>query len=323
MPVDPLSTFNYALTHPLNDSNVRTGFAVDAAALGNWLAGNSSSSSDSSGAFRWDPGVIAAINANFGQGWGHLFGVAVYEYPAVLGGTADASVSSAGTAGGGQGNPGGPIVPQPLPTSGEQIYLKAVIPQAPPSFSLTLQPPYPVVVGQDATQRGVDVMGQATLNPCTVIWHHVLHIYYYYCGPNHPKCNANSPGAEVRETTKEWDTTQLEPDAMASAAIDATLTPESVAYIQTVLAQRYPGAHVLQGHVRVYPSQWASVTQNYIGIPSGWAFQALRVPFEDPGKWDFGVSLATTGTPHCAPLHWSKGYAGILTVWLREQRLTK
>jgi hypothetical protein len=319
--VDPLSAFNYALTHPTNASGVWTGYAGIAGALGNWF-GNGSSSSNTSDAFRWDPGLVAALNATFGQGLGQLFGVAVYEYPAdtptgVTGG--DAGLS--GVADVSQGVP--PPVPPPLPSGGEEVYLKAVIPQAPPDFTLAFQPPFPVVVGQDPTQRGVDVTGQATLHPCTVIWHHVLHEYWYYCGPNKPSCDCSKEDCEVRETTKEWDTTQLEPDALASAGIDAVLSPASVAYINGPLAQRYPGAHVYQGQVRVYPSQWASVTQNYIGIPSGWAFQALRVPFEDPGKWDFHVALTTTGTPHCSPLNWSKDFPGVLTVWLREQRLTK
>ena len=151
----------------------------------------------------------------------------------------------------------------------------------------------------------------------------MLHEYYTYC-PTKDNC-------EVIETTREWDTTELEPDALAAASIDSALTPKSATYIMTEMARIYPGSKIYQGQVRVYPSTslkgipggWARVTENVIGIPSHWAFLAERVPYADPGDWDFQVALTTTGTPHCAPLNWSRDFSGLLTVWLREQRLVK
>ena len=211
-------------------------------------------------------------------------------------------------------------VPLNVPSSGastgdEEVYLKAVIPPAPPDFTLAFQPDYPTVIGQDPTQRGVDVFGRASLNACTVIWHHVLREYYDYC-PTPGNC-------EVRERRREWDTTDLEPDAMSSATVDSGLNPKSAEYITGELARIYPGTKIYQSQVRVYPSVWARVTEDELGIPSHWAFLAERVPYADPGQWDFHVAIVTTGTPHCAPLHWMDDFPAVLTVWLREQRLVK
>jgi len=196
-----------------------------------------------------------------------------------------------------------------------------VIPQPAPEFTLEFQPPFPVVVGQDPAQRGVDVLGRATLGACTVIWHHVLREEYIFCGKE--RCDCSKDACEIRVNTREWDTSEMEADDLASATVEAVLSPESVAYIQGELARIYPGARVYQGRVRVYASQWAKLITHHVGIPTTWAFLAERVPFADPGKWDFGVALTTTGTPHCAPLNWHKDFPQILTVWLREQRLIK
>ena len=334
--VDPLSAFNYSLTHSSYAATQESGYALVSSVVANWLSGNSNSGSragTNDSALRADPGLVAALNSNFAQGLGGLFGVGVYLYPPDLltgMGAATASDVPSGLPGNVPGVPDDvPITEVSLPpppglsSSGEEVYLKAVIPPSPPDFIIETQPPFPVVVGQDSTQRGVDVLGRATLYPCTVIWHHVLHEYYTYC-PTKDNC-------EVIETTREWDTTELEPDALAAASIDSALTPKSATYIMTEMARIYPGSKIYQGQVRVYPSTslkgipggWARVTENVIGIPSHWAFLAERVPYADPGDWDFQVALTTTGTPHCAPLNWSRDFSGLLTVWLREQRLVK
>lgn len=128
----------------------------------------------------------------------------------------------------------------------------------------------------------------------------------------------------MRESIKEWDTTELEPDALASANVDSALSAKAAEAITSgQLAQLYPGTQIYQGGVRAFPSEWARVTANNVGTPSNWQFQAERIPYADPGAWDYSVRLATTGTPHCAPLNWSKNFPGILTLWLREQRLVK
>jgi len=319
---DPLSAFNYALTRPttLNYAGVNTGYANPATWLGNWFSGNGTGSGNA--AFRIDLGLVAAFNSNFGQGMGDLFGVGVYVY--------DAPAAPSGQASASAGNPSAPLgsasatVGSVSPTTGssssEEVYLKAVIPQPPPQFTLTFQPPYPTVLGQDPTKRGVDVYGHATLGVCTVIWHHVAHDFYYFCGSGVPNCGPNSPNVETRESTREWDTTDYEADMLASATVDSSLSAKSVAYIQGPLQTIYPGAKVQQGSVTVYPSEWAQVVEN---APSTWSFLAQRVPYIDPGDWDFRVALTTTGTPHCAPLNWSNTYPAAMTTWLREQRLVK
>ncbi|MBI5030979.1 MAG: hypothetical protein HZB51_10660 [Chloroflexi bacterium] len=295
--VDPLSAFNYALTHDSGSAAGRqtTGYAY----FGNWLAQtlNGTSGSDSgasTGALRLDFGLTNALNSNFGQGFGNLFGVGVYIYNAP-------EVPSGDLSGYAQHHPGvNPTTPiegtsasaagsDPLPTESEEVYLKAVIPQPEPDFKLAMQPDYPVVIGQDLTKRGVDVYGRATLGACTVIWHHVLRTQWEFCGKS--TCDCSKDTCSIRETTQEWDTTEVEPDHLQSASIDSTLNAKSVAYILGAMQQIYPGAKVQQGTVRVYPSTWAQVVENAVGAPTTWTFVAQRVPYSDPGSWDFSVAL--------------------------------
>jgi hypothetical protein len=313
---DPLSAFNYAMTHS-DYTGQQTGYALTTTFLGDWLSGNSGTGD---GAFRFDPGLAMAMGSNFGNGIGALFGVGVYVYDPITG---VASTPMQGDSSVTTGDPTSPptVNPPSCCSSGEEVYLKAVIPQPAPEFTLEFLPPYPIVIGQDATKRGVDIQGRATLGPCTVIWHHVLREQYIYCGKE--RCDCNTDNCEVRESIKEWDTTDYEPDQMASATVDSSLSAKSIAYIQGPMQQIYPGARVQQAQVGVYPTGWARVADYRVSIPTVWTMLAERVPYADPGDWDFQATLNTTGTPHCGPLHWSKAFPGALTVWLREQRLIK
>ena len=333
--VDPLSAFNYALSHGTSqtsgDGSMASGFAMAGNWLGNMLGGHSSGGNGS--AYRIDPGLALALNGNYGQGMGNLFGVGLYVNQ-MAGGSSGfgGSVPLGGIPGVDLGEePPAPSLPpltgipavdigtEPPPT--EEVFLKAVNPQPEPNFELTFQPPFPMVIGQDPTKRGVDVLGRATLGACTVTWHHVLRTQWEFCGK--ATCDCTKDNCSIRETTKEWDTNQLEPDQMAGLTIDSALTTKSTNYINGPMQTPYPGAKVQMGAVRVYPSAWANVVENAIGAPTTWAMLAARVPYADPGDWDFHVALQTTGTPHCRALTWSKDFLGALTVWLREQRLVK
>ncbi len=327
---DPLSAINLNVSGlvPQNAVGVETGYAWMANSLVSTFRGTSGSGDG--GAWRIDPGLAYALNTNLAEGAGKIFGVGAY----LTGALGNAGAREGHNLDGGNANPltdltTNPILPLPEvqkpsakipPAPNEEVTLKAVIPQPEPQFSLEFAPNFPTVVGQDPNQRGVDVTGTAILGPCTVIWHHKLTLYYYV---SVGKDENGEDIVEERVEIREWDTTEYEPDAMASASINSALNPKSVAYIQGELARIYPGARVYQGSLQSFPNGRARVTRHDVGIPTIWQFRSEKLPYADPRTWDYTANLMTTGTPHCGPLNWSKTFPDILRVYLREERLVK
>ena len=273
-----------------------------------------------------DPETQFVENALDVAGYADVSQVDGETFGGVLGGASDVAAGEGATA-----SSGSPATETPTETrqsqpkggvdvSGEQVYLKAVIPPGEPEWSLAFNPPFPVVVGQDPGKRGVDAQGQAVLGACTVIWHHVVHETWTYCGKQ--TCNCAVDNCEERTTTREWDTTEYEPDQIASVSVNTTLSEKSVAYIEGPMQSIYPGAKVIQRTVRLFPSEWSKASQ-VVGVPSVWQFHAERVPYADPGQWDVTVHLVTTGTAHCGPTTFDRTIPEMLTTWLREQRLVK
>jgi hypothetical protein len=209
----------------------------------------------------------------------------------------------------------------PAPASSEQVTLKAIIPPGPPEWGMAFKPDFPTVIGQDPAKRGVDVQAQAVLGACTVIWHHVVRETWTFCGK--ATCNCSVDNCEERETIREWDTTEYEPDQIGSVTVNTALSSSSVAYIQGPMQSLYPGATVFQGQVRVYPSEYSRGASQVVGIPTVWRFSAERIPYADPGSWDVAVRLSTAGTSHCGSVSFDQTFPNAFVTWLREQRMVK
>lgn len=94
----------------------------------------------------------------------------------------------------------------------------------PAAGELRWEPPYPVVIGQDPQRRGVDVILTVWIDPATHIWY----------GPDCPGCT------EHRDPVR---------DELIGVAVQLTLSEASRNWIESELAQRYPGARVRQPEI--------------------------------------------------------------------------
>ncbi len=218
-----------------------------------------------------------------------------------------------------------PYIPPHCPPHPEDLggSVTSIIPPGAPIVQFANAPTYPVVVGQDATQRGADLSAQISVGACTINWHYRVKEDYVYCGPNKPVCNCSVDSCELRTRWKQWDESCSENYPLAGVTIDGKLSQDSVNYITGPLQQQYPGVKVYQGSIRFFPSANAQQTEYTVGNPTIWAMAGVKYPLEDPGGWDVTVNIATQPTIHCGPLRWSLPFPKELTTYFRDQTLTK
>ena len=199
--------------------------------------------------------------------------------------------------------------------------VKNVIAPTPPDVQIVTLPINPVVVGQDPTQRGVDVQETVTVYACTIDWHYRVQEDYVFCGK--ATCDCNVDNCEIRQRWKEWDETCTEPYGIAGITIDGQLSTDSVNYINGEMQNRYPGARVQQGSLRFFPNALARQLSYLVGVPTTWVMQGLKYPLRDPGYWDVNTTIVTEPTTHCGPLQWTVPNPKKIPVYLREQTIIK
>jgi len=197
--------------------------------------------------------------------------------------------------------------------------------QKPPQASLSFDPPYPVVVGQDPDRRGVDVTLHVTSFP-------VIRIYYTrekvgereetrcvwtdpgnpdhtaIWSPGNPPTPNNTPPCDLNWPDWEWKTVKVDvfecvrhvqvlpdPVNLNSVFMQATLSPSSRRWIEE-LAQRYPGARVRRPdwYMRAVGSGHLNPDGSYE------AHATAHFAFEDPGIYLVTASAHTRGTI-CTP----------------------
>ena len=191
-------------------------------------------------------------------------------------------------------------------------------------------PPYPVVVGQDPTNTGVDVYLKIVSYP-------VVYSYEKYelvssttkCGWDDPNddtgeavCYYPEPGCAqpvnpcqqdpVWEnwkwyTEEDWGCVRYEekyadPVDLGTLRVQANLTQESKDWIRGKLASKYPGATVRHPDWELIPvGGWQahqSLDGNKVYVLEG---TVEHVQLEDPGWYQLLIAGRTTGTPYSAP----------------------
>jgi len=162
-----------------------------------------------------------------------------------------------------------------------------------------LAPPYPMVVGQDPTKRGVDLEFRLTIEPTVYTWYEeVEHRECVYVAdgtgqgcaehPNNPYYRENTwvecvPHQVVFRETANW------------VKVSATLSAESREWILERLSIRYPRAYL---H---HPDwTWTNPHQAQAGFEGNtfvWVFRITNVQVADPGWYDLILDGHTSGTP--------------------------
>jgi len=92
--------------------------------------------------------------------------------------------------------------------------------------------------------------------------------------------------------------TQVFPDHLNSAQVSISLTKDSRTWIQTDLAQAYPGAHLLHPDFSYsFPGPGTLLGDQSVF----WTTILPRIQTADPGDYATSVMVRTTGTPVSAP----------------------
>jgi hypothetical protein len=195
------------------------------------------------------------------------------------------------------------INPEPTPTAPPTCPGPSVA-QAWPILTINpTAPNYPVVVGQDPDQRGVDIEGSVTIPPVIYTWYEPVYEDVIECrlaGSGVSDCTRPSgrPGY-LRTVPSLTDCImhQVElPERITMLNSRATLTETSRNWIVNGLGASWYGAHVKQGAVNL--NQHGQVSMGCAGATCSGSLSALGVPFADPGNWDLTITVGTAGTYH-------------------------
>ena len=155
-------------------------------------------------------------------------------------------------------------------------------------------PNNPVVINQDPTKRGVDISVNVVVPPVIVGYNAT------YVERINERLDPSNPAKTI------WDRLIEEcrrytitiPDRVANVNVALDLSAESVTWITTDLALRYPGLRVYQGHWDVFPGLCAGGT--YDDFRAFGCF-AKSIPLKDPGYYILTINGLTTGTVVTAP----------------------
>ena len=176
-------------------------------------------------------------------------------------------------------------------------------------------PDYPLVVGQDPDQRGVDVSFSASVAP--TIYTKWFKIPESECRPGadgngNYNCTTDN-GAQGHHVLVGWQCVsqvQVFDECIASAVASIALSQSSRAWILDELSIRYPGAYIHRPSFSVQ------------GSGCSWTASETGLQVEDPGHWNMTVRGMTSGTPVSAPRNFSQN-VGVFDAWLKEISIIK
>ncbi len=195
--------------------------------------------------------------------------------------------------------PGPPVTPVP-----EECPINLRVSQQLPTIGVQkIAPAYPIVVGQDPGKRGVDVSASIQTHPAIVKFDvpKYEHECQYVGGDILDSACQNNPGWKNKKIFVGCETKTLTyPDPIAFAVIEADLAPESIRWITTDLAAKYPGAHVYQAHWALWPGR-APSQGGLSGDQTNLSVTYLQLPLADPGAYTLRIQGRTTGTPFTPP----------------------
>ncbi|MFQ5410630.1 MAG: hypothetical protein ACE5FI_19640, partial [Anaerolineales bacterium] len=217
-------------------------------------------------------------------------------------------------------DPGPPPVETPPPVSTPWVvtYIPTDCPvpfvtTTPPQANIAKNgPPYPLVVGQDPEQRGVDVSVSARSFPVIYTWYEKV-VYSEF---------AFNPATGRDEIVRQWEVCEERSvsydDPIISISASVSLDGASRSWVLGELNAVYPGAYLHNPDIGLAPrGGWgaAGLGTSVVGA------LIEQVQLADPGNWNLSVSGSTAGTPVSAPL--SFGASSDLRVWLLRVSLTE
>jgi len=198
-----------------------------------------------------------------------------------------------------------PEAPTPEPTPTEPPTCPGPnVEQAWPTISIRpTAPNYPVVVGQDPDQRGVDIQASVSIPPVVYTWYEPIYEDVQECrasGGGTSNCTrANGQpgwlrtvpvlvGCEFRQ--------ELLPEQITQLTARSAITAASRDWIVNGLGAHWYGAQVKQGAFNL--NNYAQVNMGCNGGTCTGSLTALGIPYADPGFHDLTITVGTAGTFH-------------------------
>jgi hypothetical protein len=211
-----------------------------------------------------------------------------------------------------------------------------------------VDPPYPVVVGQDPNKRGADLLWRVEITPVVYTWYEKMEVIEkkicrYVGEGNGSGCpGPESEYSQVLGSTGGWKPWMAENDAwreegggsqieciehvevypvqLTSVGTYANLSEESRDWIEYGgLQQRYPGAHLYIPDWEWLPPLYGNVLDNGMYV---WEWALENIQFQDPGQYGMSVRGSITGTPVTSARVFNIEASGF-SVWLYEATLTQ
>jgi hypothetical protein len=210
------------------------------------------------------------------------------------------------------------------------------------AYGELIDPPYPVVVGQDDANRGADIMWTVEVPPTTYIYYDQI-VEGGTCRYVGDGSGSGCPGPDTYDSIvgagswqswmardNDWDVTgaqrircvrrtQSFTEQIVWWQTLANLTAVSRDWILGDLAVRYPGASLYRPDWLWFPG-----SNGYVRGDGTFVVEWIeeRVQFQDPGTYDMSVMGFTTGTPVTESRYFELP-AGGFDVWLHEAALSQ
>jgi hypothetical protein len=202
----------------------------------------------------------------------------------------------------------------PPPTTAPECHAPVVKVGKISASAAKIAPEYPLVVGQDETRRGADVVYTVTVEPTSyTTWTAVpQYTTTHECNSKTGKCS----NTKVFTGWKCVSNVTWYRESVTNAHANASLTQDSRSWIESGDLQiHYPGAFLHNPDFNL-----GGGGGGFKGNTYNWAF-AGNIQVADPGEFELSISGHTSGTPVHAGRSFSGG--GSFKAYLRETILTK
>jgi hypothetical protein len=192
------------------------------------------------------------------------------------------------------------------PTSAAACPASTIVPGT-PSYSIYKEAPNdPLVVGQDPNKRGADVGYSVTIPPTVYTYYIAIPVYKTIqtctveggCGSSgaSKKAGGKVVSATVLDHVDCEKHVEVYQESITGLGATATLSQESINWINNKLSAYYYGAHTLQTSFNLIPGLASASTycSNKVCYANG---SVTRIQFRDPGTYGLSLVVRTSGTP--------------------------
>jgi hypothetical protein len=192
------------------------------------------------------------------------------------------------------------------PTSSAACPASTIVPGTPSYSIYKVAPNDPLVVGQDSNKRGADVGYSVTIPPTVYTYYIAKPVYKTIqtctveggCGTSaaSKKLGGKVVNATVLDHVDCEKHVEVYQESITGLGATASLSQESINWINNKLSAYYYGAHTLQTNFNLIPGLASASTycSNKVCNANG---SVVHIQFRDPGTYGLSLVVRTSGTP--------------------------